>query len=148
MTSSSKTVNLWISNLLSGDLYTVFHSACMRSEVILVPSSVCLLFCASRSSFVACRWCWFSVAQLWWSVPESELKLQNREGTVAAASLLCMWRYAWLLQSINNFLTKCESGQEDQNGLEWHYCIEMTFNFKLKHKSEYCIWKKNNLYYH
>lgn len=83
--------------------------------VLCVPafSSVGSLFCVSRASLLTNRRCWFSVPQLWWSFSESELELPNREGAVAAASLLRMWRYAWLLQSINISSTKCGSGMED-----------------------------------
>lgn len=57
------------------------------------------------------RWCVCCVSQLWWGFPEGERELPNREGSVAAAPLLRVWRYAWLLLSNNN------SGREDQREL-------------------------------
>lgn len=53
--------------------------------------------------------------QLRWGFSEGECELQNREGAVAAASLLRVWRYAWLLEAIYNS-TKCDSGGRDYNG--------------------------------
>lgn len=67
-------------------------------------------------SCVTSRWCWFSVAQLWWGFSEGERELPDREGAVAAASLLRVWRYAWPLESINNSSIKCDSGRKDYYG--------------------------------
>lgn len=66
---------------------------------------------------------WLSAMQLWWSFSEGKHQLPNGEGSVTAAPLLRVWRYAWLLESINNISTKCDSGWRDYCGAHWPYFV-------------------------